>query len=90
MFESQILFSLNVVAVYNIYLIINSDFEERAKVVDDLKQQFSDLERQDVACRENIKNCKDRFKKLSKSLETEETKVCVYFLLCLFIVIQLG
>ncbi|GFS58401.1 structural maintenance of chromosomes protein 4 [Trichonephila clavipes] len=54
---------------------IASEYDNYAKVVEDFKQQFVALERADAACRENIKSNKEKCKKLTKSLETEETKM---------------
>ncbi|GFS60645.1 structural maintenance of chromosomes protein 4 [Nephila pilipes] len=54
---------------------ISSECDSCAKTVDDFKQEFVALERADAACRENLKSNKEKCKKLTKSLETEETKM---------------
>ncbi|KAG8180032.1 hypothetical protein JTE90_026634 [Oedothorax gibbosus] len=54
---------------------IAREHEKVAKVVEEYNQQFSKLEREDVACRENMKSNKEKIKKLNKSLETEESKM---------------
>ncbi|CAL1275385.1 unnamed protein product [Larinioides sclopetarius] len=55
--------------------VISSECEACAKSVEDFKHQFTSLERADAACRENIKSNKDKCKKLTKTLETEEIKM---------------
>ena len=63
-----------------ILYFVYSEYEKIQKIVDDLKNQYTNLERQDVACRENIKNSKEKLKKLAKNLETEEAKVIMFYL----------
>lgn len=54
------------------YNKLNEKHGKCAKAVDDLKEQFSGLERQDLQCSENLKHCKAKAKKLVKDLEKEE------------------
>lgn len=54
------------------YNKINDKHEKCVKAVEDLNEQFSGLERQDLQCSENLKHCKTKAKKLVKDLEKEE------------------
>ncbi|XP_015924685.1 structural maintenance of chromosomes protein 4 isoform X2 [Parasteatoda tepidariorum] len=51
------------------------EYENCLKTVEEHQVQFTKLEHTDAACRENLKNNKDKLKKLAKNLETEELKI---------------
>ncbi|XP_037281483.2 structural maintenance of chromosomes 4-like protein gluon [Rhipicephalus microplus] len=51
------------------------DCEKKEKEVETRKQEFSDLERRDLQCREAIKHIKQKGKDLEKSLESAKQKV---------------
>ncbi|XP_054714087.1 structural maintenance of chromosomes protein 4-like [Uloborus diversus] len=54
---------------------ITNEYDSHSKRVEDLKQQFKKFERDDVTCRENVKNAKEKFKKLVKAIDAEQEKV---------------
>nr|KAG5701435.1 hypothetical protein BaRGS_032767 [Batillaria attramentaria] len=51
------------------------EYEALSKKCEESKEKFSDLEKQDVKCREDLKHAKAKGKKLEKSLEQEKKKI---------------
>lgn len=51
------------------------DYEWLVKQCEESKEKFSELEKQDIKYREDLKHAKARTKKLEKSLEPEKKKV---------------
>ena len=55
--------------------VLPREYEALAKQVEETKEKFSELEKQDVKCREDIKHTNAKAKKLEHSLEQEKKKV---------------
>ncbi|XP_076350696.1 structural maintenance of chromosomes 4-like protein gluon [Tachypleus tridentatus] len=54
---------------------VKSTFEQKAKTVEEKKEEYSALEREDLHCRESLKHAKSKAKRLIKMLETEKEKL---------------
>ncbi|XP_033759958.1 structural maintenance of chromosomes protein 4-like isoform X2 [Pecten maximus] len=54
---------------------ILKQYEQLVVKGDEAKERFSEFEKQDVKCREDMKHTKSKAKKLEKTLEQEKTKV---------------
>ena len=55
------------------------EYESHSKQCEDTKEKFSEFDRQDVKCREDIKHTKAKIKKLEKTLEQEEKEGLLWF-----------
>lgn len=54
---------------------IYSEYEAQMKHLEESKAKFTDYEKQDVKCREDLKHSKQKAKKLEKQIEQEKKKV---------------
>jgi hypothetical protein len=52
-----------------------SEYEAQVKHLEESKEKFTEYEKQDVKCREDLKHNKQKSKKLKKQLEQEKKKV---------------
>lgn len=52
-----------------------SEYKSLVEKCEETKEKFSEYEKQDVKCREDLKHAKAKSKKLDKSLEQEKKKV---------------
>lgn len=52
-----------------------SEYEAQMKHLEESKAKFTEYEKQDVKCREDLKHSKQKAKKLEKQIEQEKKKV---------------
>ena len=57
------------------HCLLSREYEALAKKVEETKEKYSELDKQDVKCREDMKHTSDRSAKLEKSLKQEKNKV---------------